>query len=282
MEESADEVTVQGLCRRIGFSRQAYYKERKRRSRKDVDESAIVDLVKEQRKVHPRIGTRKLMVLVGPQLADMGISIGRDRLFVLLRARGLLVERKRRFSKTTDSRHGFRVYPNLIRHIRPCVAHQVWVSDLTYIRTDEGFMYLSLVTDAYSRKIVGYDISESLEAQGCVRALKMALRQLPEGARPIHHSDRGIQYCSHDYIGLLHKHGCAISMTGANHCYENAQAERVNGILKHEYLLVQSFRTKPQATKAASQAIMLYNEYRPHTQLNYRTPASVHAVEYAA
>ena len=273
---------MQGLCRRVGFSRQAYYKERKRRRCKDVDEAAIVDLVKEQRKVHPRIGTRKLMVLVGSELATMGISIGRDRLFALLRARGLLVERKRRFAKTTESRHGFRVYPNLIRHIRPCVAHQVWVSDLTYVRTDEGFMYLSLVTDSYSRKIVGYDISDSLEARGCVRSLKMALRQLPEGARPIHHSDRGIQYCSSDYIGLLHRHGCAISMTGVNHCYENAQAERVNGILKYEYLLVQNFRTKSQAIEAARQAIKLYNECRPHTRLNYRTPASVHILECAA
>ena len=194
----------------------------------------------------------------------------------------MLILRRRRFVKTTDSRHGFHVWPNLIRNVVPSMPHQVWVSDLTYIRTDEGFMYLSLVTDAFSRKIVGFDVSDSLEAAGCQRALKMALKQLPEGARPIHHSDRGTQYCCDAYTGLLRKRGCPISMTEVNHCYENALAERVNGILKSEYALGEGFRRKPQAVQATRQAVTLYNERRPHTSLDYRLPAEVHAMGYAA
>ena len=236
-----------------------------------------MELVKRERQLQPRMGTRKLFVLLKRDLEKMGIAIGRDRLFAVLRARALLVPAKRRRPKTTDSGHGFHTWPNLIRNIVPTMVHQVWVSDLTYIRTDVGFLYLSLVTDAFSRKIVGYDISDSLEAQGCLRALRMALGQLPEGACPIHHSDRGTQYCCAEYIDLLARHGCPISMTEVNHCYENAKAERVNGILKDEYGLGETFRNKAQAIKAVHQAIRLYNERRPHTALKYRTPAEVHA-----
>ena len=268
--------TVKGLCTLAGFSRQAYYQEERVRGRQAVAEDAIIELVKAQRRVHPRVGARKLCVLIEPDLREMGIGIGRDRLFALLRRRGLLVKRSRRWAKTTDSRHGFMVWPNRIRHIVASMPHQVWVCDLTYIRTEQGFLYLSLVTDAYSRKIVGYCIHDSLESQGCLRALRMASAQLPPGAQPIHHSDRGIQYCCGEYIKLLQARGCPISMTEQNHCYENAMAERVNGILKGEYGLGETFRDKPQAIAAARQAIGIYNDYRPHTGLNYRTPSSMH------
>lgn len=274
--------TVVGLCMLVGCSRQAYYKDKHVRSRQAVETQAIMELVREQRKIHPRIGVRKILFLIEPELAEMGISIGRDRLFALLREHGLLVKRRSRCAKTTDSLHGFHVWPNLIRNIVPSMPHQVWVSDLTYIRTDEGFMYLSLITDAYSRKIVGSFASDSLETYGCIRALDMALAQLPEGACPIHHSDRGTQYCCGDYIKLLQRHECLISMTENNHCYENAKAERVNGILKDEYGLGQTFRSKRQAACAARQAIAIYNERRPHTKLNFQTPAYVHAREEAA
>ena len=270
-------MTVKCLCDRVGISRQAYYKERKVRQRKEIERVVIVDLVKEERRIQPKIGTRKLMRMLENELAKIGISIGRDRFFDLLRERNLLIEKKAKFAKTTDSQHGFYAYPNLIRNICPSMPNQLWVSDLTYISTDEGFMYLALITDVFSRKIVGFDISDSLEAEGCMRALKMALRQLLPGERPIHHSDRGTQYCSKAYVGLLKKHGCIISMTEVNHCYENALAERVNGILKDEYYLNQTFRNKTQAINAVRQAIRIYNDRRLHTGLNYRTPSSVHA-----
>ena len=270
------------MCAFVGCSRQAYYKQKKARRRREVDEEAVVELVNRERKTQPKLGVRKLEKLLKAELLEAGIVIGRDRMFEILRERGMLVERKRQFVKTTDSRHGFRTHPNRIRNVEPSMPHQVWVSDLTYIRTDEGFMYLSLVTDAFSRKIVGFDISDTLEATGCIRALKMALRQLPEGARPIHHSDRGTQYCCEAHTKLLRKRGCPISMTELNHCYENALAERVNGILKGEYALGDGFRNKDQAVQVARQAVMLYNERRPHTSLNYRFPAEVHAQPHAA
>ena len=275
--EKEHTTTVGGLCALAGFSRQAYYQERHVRSRQAVAEDAIVELVKAQRRVHPRVGGRKLGVLIAPDLREMGICVGRDRFFTLLRRRGLLVKRCRHWARTTDSRHGFGVWPNRIRNIIPSMPHQVWVCDLTYIRSEEGFLYLSLVTDACSRKIVGYCIQDSLESEGCLRALRMALAQLPEGAQPIHHSDRGTQYCCGDYVKLLEECQCPISMTEQNHCYENAKAERVNGILKEEYGLGQTFRDKKQAVAAARQAVCIYNDYRPHTNLGYRTPASVHA-----
>ena len=268
--------TVKGLCALAGFTRQAFYQEERARSRQAVNEEAILELVRVHRCVHPRMGARKLLVLMRADLEEMGIRIGRDRFFALLRRRGLLVKGSRRWAKTTNSRHGFVVWPNRIRNIVPSMPHQVWVCDLTYIRTEQGFMYLSLVTDAYSRKIVGYCIHDTLESQGCLRALRMALGQLAEGARPIHHSDRGIQYCCKEYIDLLEKKGCMVSMTEQNHCYENALAERVNGILKGEYGLGETFRTKSQAVAAARQAIRIYNDYRPHTSLGYCTPSSVH------
>jgi putative transposase len=279
-ERDVTHTTVRGLCALAGFSRQAYYQERRLRRRQTVAEDAIVELVNAQRHIHPRVGARKLRVLIRDDLREMGLSVGRDRFLALLRRRGLLVKRSRRWAKTTDSRHGFRVWPNRIRNILASMPHQVWVCDLTYIRTEEGFLYLSLVTDAYSRKIVGYCVHDRLESEGCLRALTMALDQLPEGAQPIHHSDRGIQYCCREYIDRLQSRGCPVSMTELNHCYENATAERVNGILKGEYGLEETFRDKPQGIAAARQAIGIYNDCRPHTSLQYRTPSSVHAPQF--
>ena len=155
--------------------------------------------------------------------------------------------------------------------------NQAWVSDLTYIRTEEGFLYTALITDVYSRKIVGFHIGDTLEAVGCLRALDLALSELPAGKQPIHHSDRGCQYCCHEYVERLQARGLAISMTEVQHCYENALAERVNGILKQEYEMDRTFRTKAQAKAALEQAVWLYNYRRPHTMLNYRFPADVHA-----
>lgn len=264
------------LCLAAGISRQACYRGRRRRSTRQVDEEAIVELVMRERALQPRLGGRKLLVLLRAELEEMDIRIGRDRFFQVLRRAGLLLERKGRGARTTDSRHAFRTYGNLYRETRITGPHQAWVSDLTYVRTDEGFLYLSLISDAHSRKVVGWAAERTLEAVGSVRALRMALGQLPAGARPLHHSDRGVQYCCWDYVELLESKGLSISMTEEQHCYENAQAERLNGILKAEYGLGGTFRTRGQAKHAAAQAVQLYNERRPHTALGYRTPQAVH------
>jgi transposase InsO family protein len=168
------------------------------------------------------------------------------------------------------------VYRNLVKGVEITGPDQVWVSDITYIRTDVGFEYMALIMDLCSRKIVGFTCGDDLSAQGALKALEQAVADLPEGCRPIHHSDRGSQYCSHAYAGWAEAHGLSMSMTEENHCAENAHAERLNGILKQEYGLGTAFRTRAQARTAARQAVMLYNNYRPHTSLNLRKPAEVH------
>jgi putative transposase len=277
VERGDRRVNVTGLCARVGMSRQAYYKGEQARVRRGVDACAVAEAVVQERRLQPRLGGRKLRVLLAGRLAEMGVRLGRDRFFALLRARDLLVPPLRRRARTTDSAHAFRTWPNLVRHVVPAQPHQVWVGDLTYVRTEEGFLYLSLLTDGFSRKIVGHHASDTLEAEGCLKTLKMALGQLPEAATPIHHSDRGIQYCCRDYVELASKRAIAISMTEENHCYENGKAERVNGILKVEYMLGSTFRTKALALRAIDEAIALYNERRPHQALGYRVPSHVHA-----
>jgi transposase InsO family protein len=237
----------------------------------------VVELVKQERRMQPRIGGRKLLYLLGPELADAGVDIGRDRFFEVLAEHDLLVRCKRGRPHTTNSRHSLPVFHNLLTDRVFDSPNQVWVSDLTYIRTDEGFLYAALITDKVSRKIVGAHIGDNLEAEGCLKALDQALAGLPAGQNPIHHSDRGCQYCCHAYVDRLREHGLAISMTEVMHCYENALAERINGILKQEYEMDRTFRTKAQAKKAFDQAVWLYNHRRPHLMLNYRFPADVHA-----
>ena len=269
-------MTVKSLARRAGVSRQAVYKARRARTRREIDQEAVLELVKAERALQPRLGVRKLMVRLRGPLEEMGIRMGRDRMFELLRGHGLLIKRRRRGVRTTESRHGFRTYANRFRDLELTGPHQAWVSDVTYVRTQEGFVYVSLVSDAWSRKIVGAVAAETLEATGSVKALKAALAQLPRGAHPVHHSDRGIQYCCGEYVRRLEGCGLTVSMTEQDHCYENAQAERVNGILKQEYGLGETFRMKAQVRAALAQAVWLYNTRRPHTRLGYRTPEEVH------
>ena len=226
--------------------------------------------------MQPNLGGRKLLHLIRSDLDSAGVSIGRDRFFALLSGHDLLIERKARHCCTTDSWHGFRVYPNLLKDSILTGPHQALVSDITYLRTDEGFVYLALMMDASSRAIVGFDCSDSLEAEGARRALTMALGQLPPGSRAIHHSDRGSQYCCKAYVSALQASGLRISMTEVNHCYENAQAERLNGILKQEYSLGDGFACKQDAYDAVSQAVYLYNTRRPHQSLSYQFPMAVH------
>ena len=202
--------------------------------------------------------------------------MGRDKFFELLREGSLLVKRRRKYVSTTDSYHRFRVYRNLLKDRCLTKAHQGWVSDITYIRTGKDFSYLFLITDAYSRKIVGWNLSESLKIGGAVKALKMAIRQCPRPQSLVHHSDRGIQYCSKAYVGLLKRSKIKISMTQENHCYENAMAERMNGILKQEYGLDETFLTINSAGRAVKEAILSYNMDRPHWSLNMATPEQIH------
>lgn len=260
----------------VEMSRQNYYAARRLRKRREVDESMIEELVKQERRQQPRIGGRKLLHLIRPDLEEAGVEIGRDRFFEVLADKNLLVVRKPGRAHTTNSRHSLPVFRNLLTDMEFNSPNQVWVSDLTYIRTDEGFLYAALITDKISRKIVGAHIGDSLEAEGCLKALDEALADLPEGKYPIHHSDRGCQYCCHAYVDRLRDHGLSISMTEVMHCYENALAERVNGILKQEYELDRTFRSKAQAKKAFKQAVWLYNHRRPHMSLDYRFPAEVH------
>jgi len=261
------------------MSRQNYYKVRRVRNRRQVDEHFVVELVKRERCLQPRLGTRKLLHILRDELSAASVRIGRDRLFGVLRHYKMLIHRRRGFRpRTTDSRHRFGYYDNLLKEAVLTGSRQAVVSDITYIRTDEGFMYVSLVMDAYSRAIVGYDCSESLAVEGAMGAMRMAIRQLGDCRGAIHHSDRGLQYCCGDYVRLLKNSGMRISMTQENHCYENASAERLNGILKQEYGLGNCFLRKSDVGSALREAVELYNWRRPHQSLGYRVPMEVHAV----
>jgi transposase InsO family protein len=260
----------------MGMTRQNYYKQRRHRSRRQVDEDLVIGLVCCQRAVQPRLGARKLLHLVGAELAEAGVAIGRDRFFELLRRRELLIRRRVGAVRTTDSRHSFMLYENLLKGMVLSGPHQALVSDITYIRTDEGFLYLSLIMDAFSRAIVGFDCSDTLEREGVLRSLTQALGQLPADRRTIHHSDRGSQYCCGDYVERLRAAGISVSMTQENHCYENAKVERLNGILKQEYGLGGTFGRKSEAVRAVAEAVGLYNWRRPHTSLGYAVPMAVH------
>lgn len=269
-------VNVTSLCRGVQMSRANWYKVRKRRELGRVDEQLVIAQVKQERQLHPRMGGRKLHVVLGPELRDAGAWIGRDRFFEVLRRNDLLVEPLPKSCKTTDSRHALPIFHNLVKDAEPTEPNQIWVSDITYIRIEGSFVYLSLIMDRYSRKIVGFHCGDSLETLGCVHALEKALDDLPSDSCPIHHSDRGCQYCCHEYVERLDDRGLAISMTEENHCAENAHAERLNGILKQEYWLRITFRDIEQARQAVHQAVWLYNNRRPHTNLKMKTPAQIH------
>jgi putative transposase len=271
-------VTVQRLCQKLGMARQNYYARRKLRQARTVDEELLVALVRQERSLQPRLGGRKLQVLLEAELAQAGVQIGRDRFFEVLRKGGLLLEPKRSETpRTTQSYHLMPVFINLIKHRVVSRPNEIWVGDLTYLRTEEGFMFLALLTDKMSRHIVGHHYGDSLESIGCQQALQMALKQLPQGVCPIHHTDRGSQYCCHEYVDLALARGLLMSMTEVDHCAENALAEGMNGILKGEYGLDQRFKTKAQSRKAVEQAIHLYGTRRPHSALNHQFPAVVHA-----
>jgi putative transposase len=256
---------------------QNYYARRSAWRRQEVDVGLVLEMVRAERKYQPRLGVRKLYYLIQVELKAAGVKMGRDRLFEELRKAGLLVERKpSEWPKTTNFNPSLPVFKNLIKSCQVRGRNQVWVADITYIRTEEAFMYLGLITDKWSRKIVGYHLGETLETESPLKALAMALKGLNEGELPIVHSDRGRQYASHLYVSRVKKAGLKMSMTEKNHSAENALAERVNGILKQEYWLDANFETKPDARRAVVQGINLYNDRRPHTALGFKTPGMVH------
>lgn len=264
--------TVKSLCQQYGKSRQAFYKSVTKEKQDHEINSKVTGLVQEVRQRLPRLGGRKLMNILEEDFLNQGIHIGRDAFFDLLRDRGLLIVKKKRFTKTTQSCHRFRVYKNEIKDLEITKPNEVFVSDITYIRVAGAFMYLSLVTDYYSRMIVGYHLNESLSAKGPLKALKMSMRGVKNTEGLIHHSDRGIQYCCDDYVRYLKRKKALISMTEEDHVYENAVAERVNGILKDEFYLGEKFLTKKEAYKALKEGVYSYNNLRPHMSLDYDTP----------
>ena len=267
--------SVSETCSCFNLKRDAYYKYQKRFKRQEAVVSKVVELVKKERKEQPRVGTCKLYEALQPSFLLANIKVGRDSLFDILREHNMLIRRKKASCKTTNSYHHFHKYNNLVKDMDVTASNQVWVSDITYIRTVKGFCYLALITDMYSRKIVGYDISDSVELAGCLRALKRALRTARPAVGLVHHSDRGIQYCSNQYVDELKKRKIKISMTEENHCYENALAERVNGILKDEFYLDQCFFSTDHAKLASKNAIDIYNSKRLHLSLGYKTPNMV-------
>ena len=264
------------ICDKLDLSRQAYYKKYEAKKAAETDEKQVVKWVKAIRRIHPKRGAKKLYNTLKPRFKCHGIRLGRDRFIELLRSHNLLVKNRRKYQRTTQSDHHYFKYPNLIKDMILSHRNQVWVSDITYISTHEGFLYLSLITDAYTRKIVGYEVNDTLEAVGCIRALKKAFRGLEKWEKPIHHSDRGIQYCCKMYTSLLRKKGLKISMTEVDHCAENALAERVNGILKGEYMLDFKFHSKLDAIICCKEAIRLYNTDRPHYSINLAIPSEFH------
>ena len=224
----------------------------------------------------PRIGARKLYFLIKEDLNVLNIKMGRDVLFNFLRAEHLLIKPKRSYVKTTNSKHWMKKYPNLIKDIEVNRPEQLWVSDITYIKTDKGHEYLSLITDAYSKKIMGYELLENLSTAGPLQALELALKNRKYKHELIHHSDRGLQYCSADYVQKLKENNIKISMTENGDPYENAIAERINGILKYEFLIIDGFRDHIQAMKVIAESIGIYNERRPHLSCHMLTPNNAH------
>lgn len=234
-------------------------------------------MVKEIRSAHPRMGGRKLYSLLAPEILSLNIRMGRDRFFDLLRSNHLLIRQRRGYHITTDSNHWMRRYPNLIREISPLGPGHILVSDITYWKSGGRYYYISFVTDAYSKKILGANVADNMEASESVKALKQALKHIDPGTSgTVHHSDRGGQYCSYEYVRILKKRGMEISMTNNGDPLENAVAERVNGIIKGEYLFQYNVSTLKEAKKILAEAVRLYNEERPHASLNNMFPSVVY------
>jgi putative transposase len=259
----------------LGYSPQAYHKKQKRNVVQLSNEFLILQQIDAIRKLQPRCGGRKLFIMLQPFFEQHQIVMGRDIFFDLLRCNKLLVRKTKRSVHTTNSKHHFRRYPNLVKDFTPLKAHELWVADITYIPLKNRFAYLFLITDAYSRKIVGFHVSDDMKVSSATIALRKALAQKPPETIVIHHSDRGIQYCSTAYVQLLQQSNAHISMTQNGDPYENAIAERVNGILKSE-LISRYYDTIDNASVHIARCITIYNYKRRHSSLNWQIPHEVH------
>jgi putative transposase len=252
-----------------------YYRDIKSTQEKLRLSFKVVELVKSKRILMPKIGTRKLYYLLENELKVL--KVGRDKLFRVLKANQLLIKPKKKYHITTNSHHRFRKHKNQIKEIAYTRPEQVWVSDITYIGNRKNPSYLSLITDAYSKKVMGYNVSDSLNVKGSLAALEMALKNRKYKNEPIiHHSDRGLQYCSNEYQKILDKNNILPSMTEQYDPYENAIAERINGILKQEFDIDKydiNLNTKRSVVK---NSIEIYNNFRPHLSNYMLTPNQMH------
>jgi putative transposase len=264
-------------CSLLGHSRQAFYQFKKQSEVQALQEELVVRQVIGERKIMERLGCRKLLLRLHDFLQQHAINMGRDAFFDLLRRNGLLVRRRKRKMATTDSNHWLRKYPNLVKGFIPIAPNQLWVADITYLVLGNGFAYLSLTTDAFSHKTVGFFLSPDLSAHGCCQALVMALKNNPSIKGLIHHSDRGVQYCSDLYVNLLNGHQVKISMAENGDPLENALAERMNGILKDE-LLEECYPSFEAAQQGVAVAISTYNHLRPHGSISNFTPVQAHTL----
>jgi len=279
MKDSYTRVSLVRICRLFGVTRQAYYQHFWQQETTSIEESLVLSKVALIRTDHRVMGGRKLYEKLHSFFLEHQIKMGRDGLFNLLAANNLLVKKKRRRFITTFSNHWLRKWPNLIKQMKVTAINQLWVSDITYFKVAGDYLYISLITDAYSHKVVGYHLAETLETIETIQALHMALKELRENlpGQLIHHSDRGVQYCSETYVKLLQDNGIGISMTENGDPLENAVAERINGILKGEYLKHYQISTINQAKEQLQLAVKLYNEDRPHFSIGLLTPELVHS-----
>lgn len=267
--------SISSTCELLGISRQVYYRSIVSKSKRQAVTGQVIDLVRSVRLEQPRIGTRKLYHILKESLRELGV--GRDRLFLILKANHMLIQPKRSYHITTNSHHRFRKHKNLIEHMDINRPEQVWVADITYIGTRQNPMYLSLVTDAYSKKIMGYYVSNTLETNSSIKALRRAIKnRVYLKQELIHHSDRGLQYCSNNYQKVLNKNNINCSMTEQYDPYQNAIAERINGILKQEFLIHTNGISIDMMRKIVEQSIIIYNTKRPHLSCGMLTPQQIH------
>lgn len=273
--KSNKEIKLAPLCRAYGITPQGYYQAIAREAARKEQLKPVKELVMYWRQFMPRLGGKKLYKLIKPKLEAQSIKLGRDSFFDYLKEQHLLVKPKKNYIKTTNSQHWMRKHPNLLKEHKPTTSEEVFVSDITYVKSEQGVHYLSLVTDAYSRKIMGYELSDEMKATDVVKALDMAAKQRLYKRDAIHHSDRGLQYCSEVYQTKLIENGIKPSMTDGYDCYQNALAERINGILKQEFLLYKC-RNIDELKRLVEESIFIYNEMRPHLSLGMQTPNQVH------
>lgn len=265
------------LCGLVGKSRQAFYKREKQEEQLQFDISIIIELVKRERLIAKRVGSLKLHLILKSELAKHGIKIGKDKLHDILKANNLIVKRRKRGPQTTNSRHKLPIYPNSAKNLYLDRSELMWVSDITYIRVGHGFCYLILITDSYSRKVVGYNFSKKMDVHFCTEALETAIAKRYYPNRPlIHHSDRGSQYCAFNYTKILQQNGIGISMTQSGDPLDNPLAERMNRIFKDTFGLDEQFNRFDSAQATIDKAISYYNKRLPHTSIDLLTPQDAH------